>query len=61
MMTLACGELMPGCAHTFEGATEESILALAGRHAAEEHGAAVTPELVAAVRAHIRDDGRGES
>ena len=54
MKKLACGDLMEGCAHTFEGTTEEAILALAGQHAAQDHGMAVTPELVEQVRAHIR-------
>ena len=56
MKKLACGDLMEGCAHTFEGATEEAILALAGKHAAQDHGMEVTPELVEQVRAHIRRD-----
>jgi predicted small metal-binding protein len=54
MKKLACGDLMKGCAHTFEGATEEAILALAGKHAVQDHGMEVTPELVEQVRAHIR-------
>jgi len=33
MKTLACGELMPGCAQTFQATTEEELLAQAGRHA----------------------------
>jgi len=57
MKTLACGELVPGCAETFRAETEEEIVAQAGRHAAEAHGMAVTPELVEQVRAHVRDDG----
>jgi predicted small metal-binding protein len=56
MKKLACGDLIAGCAHTFEGATEEAILTLAGRHAADDHGMNVTPELVEQVRAHIRPD-----
>lgn len=57
MKTLACGELVSGCAQTFRAATEEELLAEAGRHAQDAHGLTVTPELVAQVRAHIRDDG----
>ena len=57
MKTLACGELVPGCAQTFRGETEDEILAQAGRHAQEVHGMQVTPELVEQVRAHIRDEG----
>ncbi|HUF27383.1 MAG TPA: DUF1059 domain-containing protein [Gemmatimonadaceae bacterium] len=54
MKKLACGDLMAGCARTFEEPSEEAILALAGKHAAEDHGMEVTPELVEQVRAHIR-------
>ena len=57
MKTLACGELVAGCPQTFQGRTDDEILAQAGRHAVEAHGLEVTPELVEQVRAHIRDDG----
>ena len=56
MKTLACGEIMAGCDATFEGETEEEVLAQAGRHAVEDHGLEVTPEVVDLVRSHIRDD-----
>lgn len=57
MQTLACGELMPGCSQTFQGESDDEVWAQAGKHASEDHGLAVTPELVEQVRAHIRDDG----
>jgi predicted small metal-binding protein len=57
MKTLACGEIMPGCDATFDGETEDDVLAQAGRHAVEAHGLEVTPEVVELVRSHIRDDG----
>ncbi len=57
MKTLACGELMDGCSKTFQAETEDEILTQAGQHATEEHGLAVTPELVEQVRSHIHDDG----
>lgn len=56
MKTLACGEITAGCDATFQGETEDEILAQAGKHAAETHGLTVTPELVAEVRAHIHDE-----
>ncbi len=56
MKTLACGEIMSGCDATFEGETVEEILAQAGRHAVEDHGLVVTPEVVDLVRSHIRED-----
>ena len=55
MKTLACGEIMPGCSATFQGQTEDDVLAQAGKHAAEDHGMEVTPEVVELVRAHIKD------
>lgn len=56
MKTLACGELMPGCGQTFQGETDDEILAQAGQHAVEVHNLDVTPELVQMVRDHIRDE-----
>jgi predicted small metal-binding protein len=55
MKTLNCGELVAGCDQTFQGETEDEILAQAGKHAVEAHGLQVTPELVGEVRAHIHD------
>lgn len=54
--TLACGDIMEGCSATFSGATEDEVLAQAGKHAAEDHGLDVTPELVEVVRGHIHDE-----
>ena len=56
MKTLACGELVPGCEARIRAATEEEALLQAGMHAREAHGLEITPELVALVRAHIRDE-----
>jgi len=56
MKSLACGEVMPGCDATFQGQTDDEILAQAGRHAVEAHGLEVTPEVVDLVRSHIRDE-----
>jgi predicted small metal-binding protein len=55
--TLACNDIMPGCPATFEGESEDEILQQAGRHAVEAHGLTVTPEIVEAVRAQIKDAG----
>ncbi len=55
MKTLACGEIMPGCAATFSGPSEDEILQQAGAHAVEVHGLEVTPEVAELVRSHIRD------
>jgi predicted small metal-binding protein len=53
---LKCGDLVKGC--TFEArGTEDEILQKAGPHAKDAHGMDVTPDLVAAVKAAIRDEG----
>ncbi len=46
---LRCGKLVPGCDFEVRG-TDEEILAAAGRHAKEDHGMEVTPELVEKVK-----------
>ncbi|WP_298456692.1 DUF1059 domain-containing protein [uncultured Cellulomonas sp.] len=53
MKKFRCGDLVPGCAMTFSGSTEE-ILAAVGSHARHDHGMTeVSPELVAQVRGAI--------
>lgn len=53
MKRFRCGDVVPGCESTFTG-TEGDILAAVGAHARHDHGmAAVGPDLVAAVRAHM--------
>jgi predicted small metal-binding protein len=50
MKKFRCGDLMPGCAKTFAGSTEE-ILAAVAHHARHDHGVTeVTSELADAVR-----------
>ena len=56
MKKLACGDLVPGCPAVVTAETEEELLAIAAKHAAEDHGLEVNEELVAAVKAHIRDE-----
>ena len=55
MKTLCCAEIVDGCDYRIEGASEQDVLAQAGRHAVEAHGMAVTPEVVAVVKQHIRE------
>jgi len=57
MKTIACGEVVPGCQHHFEAETEEELLAQVAKHAVEDHGLEVTPELVDAVKAKVIDAG----
>ena len=54
MKTFTCGDVVPGCSHTFSAVDESGILSQVASHAAADHGlTSVSPELVAAVRAHI--------
>jgi predicted small metal-binding protein len=56
MKEFRCGELVPGCAATFEGATDDEILAQVRDHARDEHGMdEVPPEVVDKVIASISD------
>jgi predicted small metal-binding protein len=53
---LKCGDLVKGC--TFEArGTEDEILQKAAPHAKDAHGMEVTPDLVAAVKAAIHEEG----
>lgn len=60
MKTLACGEIMDGCTATFQGESDDELLAQAGKHVVEDHGLDVTPEMVELVRSHIRDTSTGD-
>ncbi len=54
MKKFACGDVVPGCAATFEAATEDGILEAVGRHAADDHDMVDVPdEVLAAVRENI--------
>ena len=50
----ACGDVVPGCAHTFTAADEAGILAQVAGHAGADHGLTdIPPALVEQVRSHI--------
>lgn len=52
---LSCGDVMPGCAATFEADSEDELLAQVAPHAAEAHGIEeVTPEVLDAVKGAIK-------
>ncbi|MDK3257171.1 DUF1059 domain-containing protein [Blastococcus capsensis] len=54
MKRFTCGDVIPGCDAAFTAADEDGIFAQAVPHGATAHGIdEVTPELAAAVRAHI--------
>jgi signal transduction histidine kinase/predicted small metal-binding protein len=51
----ACGDVMPGCAATFEAAGEDELLSAVADHAEADHGIQeITPEVAQAVTAKIR-------
>ena len=52
--TLACGDVMPGCAARFEAPDETTLLNAVAAHAREAHDLEATPELVEVVREHVR-------
>ena len=57
MKTFRCGDVVPGCDSVFSGSAAEIEAAVAD-HAITGHGlSAVTPELVAAVRANMQPVG----
>jgi predicted small metal-binding protein len=54
---LHCAEVVPGCAHTMRGNTEDEVMAQAAAHAAAEHEMAeVSPELAEKIRERIKDE-----
>ena len=54
MKTFACGDVIPGCGAHFSAADEDGIFSQVAGHTVADHGVTdITPELVAAVRAHI--------
>ena len=53
---LRCADVSgKSCQFVARAQTMEEILELAGRHAVESHGLAVTPELVEAVKARVTE------
>ena len=36
--SLACGDVVPGCAAIFDGGSDDEVLAQVAEHAASEHG-----------------------
>jgi predicted small metal-binding protein len=54
--TLACGDVMPGCAAVLTDDTKEAVLAAVGAHAAADHGVVdIDAETFAAVEAALRE------
>ncbi|GAA1160602.1 DUF1059 domain-containing protein [Nocardioides aquiterrae] len=54
MFKLACGDVMPGCAATFENADRGALMSAVASHAAADHGITdLTPDVVAAVESKV--------
>ncbi|MGX5658017.1 DUF1059 domain-containing protein [Geodermatophilus nigrescens] len=54
MKVFACGDVVPGCSHTFSAADESGILAQVAAHATADHGLTdIPPALVDQVRSRI--------
>ena len=54
MKKVECNDLVPGCDYVAKGATEDEVMADVARHAREDHGIEVTPEVAAQARAAVR-------
>ncbi len=53
--SIACGEVVPGCATKLEAGTEDELMAKVADHARDEHGVTeVTPELAAQVKGAVK-------
>ena len=54
---LRCADVSgTACPFVARGRTMDDIVQQAGKHAVEGHGLAVTPELVEAVKARVREE-----
>ncbi|MXG89358.1 DUF1059 domain-containing protein [Nocardioides flavescens] len=52
--TLACGDVMPGCAMRFESSSKDELMQQVAAHARADHGIEeVTPEIAEAVDGKI--------
>lgn len=56
MKRFVCGAVVPDCTATFSAEGEDELLTQVADHAQREHGIGeIPPELLAQVRAHIKD------
>jgi len=54
--SIACGDVMPGCAATFSADTKDELMGQVVAHAGADHGVTeVTPEVAAAVEGAIKE------
>ena len=53
--SLACGDVVPGCAAKIEASSEDELMAQVAEHARDEHGVTeITPELAAQVKGAVK-------
>lgn len=53
---LACGDVVPGCKFVTTAPSEAELMQAVARHAVEVHGVKeISPELLAKVKAAVRD------
>ena len=56
MKQFFCGDVVPGCDHTFQGASDDDILGQVAEHGKSAHGMSeVPPEVAEQVRSKIQD------
>jgi len=54
--SIACGDVMPGCAAHFEADSKDELMGQVVTHAREDHGVEeVTPEIAQAVEGAIKE------
>lgn len=55
--SLACGDVMPGCAATFSAEDKDALMEQVAAHAADEHGITeITPDVAEAVGGAIKEN-----
>jgi predicted small metal-binding protein len=60
MKEFSCGDVVPGCSASFCAESDDDLLGQVARHASTDHGLQeIRPELVEAVKKHIRCTNRG--
>lgn len=53
--SIACGDIVPGCAATLEAGSEDALMAQVSDHARDEHGVTeITPELAEQVKGAVK-------
>jgi predicted small metal-binding protein len=59
---LHCNDLMPGCSWEGRGDSDVEVLMQAAEHARTAHNLTdISPEMIAAVRAAIRDEDQAQA